>query len=260
MQTIGTYISKEYLALRINYCRQQLAELPKVTITQRMIRGVYQDAYIKDSRRYLANGKAGKMLKPIHERRTILQSNLTKYEGLWNSEFKCTPPAELKPAPVRRIILTADHDQIVMNKNFFDSLRNDANPKHRESKTCFYNGTYYRSAAEVEIARFYTEQGIPFKYEPEIWLKGLVFPIYPDFVIYIEELDLCKIHEHFGMKNSSSYNRSTSTKYDNYTNAGLLPQVDVIFTYDFDNMPFDISSLSIKINSAIYESLLCPQI
>lgn len=260
MQTIGTYISKEYLALRINYCKQQLAMLPKVTVTQRTIRGAIQVAYIMDSRRYLATGKTGKTLKTICERRTELQSNLMKYEGLWNSEYKCAPPAELQPKAIRRIILTADYDSVVMDKNFFDNLKNDANPNHRENKTCFYNGTYYRSAAEAEIARFYDEQQIPFKYEPEIWLKGLIFPVYPDFVIYIKELDLCKIHEHFGMRNSSSYNRSTATKYINYTNAGLLPQVDVIFTYNPENMPFDICSLSIKINSAVYESLRCPEV
>ena len=80
--------------------------------------------------------------------------------------------------------------------------------------------------------------------------------IYPDFVILIEELDLCKFHEHFGLKNSADYSRKTSTTYNNYSGAGLLPELDVYYTYDVDNMPFDTRSLATKLNSAVYDSLL----
>ena len=61
-----------------------------------------------------------------------------------------------------------------MNKEFFDSLKNDANSKYPKPTNNPFNGIYYRSAAEREIAIFYTEMGIPYKYEPEIMMKGLV--------------------------------------------------------------------------------------
>ncbi len=125
----------------------------------------------------------------------------------------------------------------------------------RLNKSFYYNGTYYRSAAEVSIAAFYTEHGIPFKYEPEIWLKDLKNPVYPDFVILIPELDLCKFHEHFGMKNSGDYNRITATKYNNFSGAGLLPELDIFYTYNTDDVPFDTRILKSKLNSVVSASL-----
>jgi len=149
----------------------------------------------------------------------------------------------------------SSNDSVTLDRKFFDGLKNDANPYHPESKTFYYNGTYYRSASEADIARFYTEQGIPFKYEPEIWLKDLNKPVFTDFVILIRELDLCKFHEHFGMKNSGDYNRITATKYNNYSGAGLLPELDIFYTYDTGDVPFDIRSLHTKLNSVVYDSL-----
>ena len=80
-------------------------------------------------------------------------------------------------------------------------------------------------------------------------------PIYPDFVIYIKELDCCKFHEHFGMMNSSTYLRITKSKYDLYTDAGLVPDLDILFTYDISDMPFDVRTLWPRINSLVYCSL-----
>ena len=59
-----------------------------------------------------------------------------------------------------------------MDKQFFDSLKNDADTKHPKPTDFPFNGIYYRSAAERDIAVFYTEMGLPFKCEPEITIKG----------------------------------------------------------------------------------------
>ena len=80
--------------------------------------------------------------------------------------------------------------------------------------------------------------------------------IYPDFVPYFKEIDNCKIHEHFGMKNSANYLRVTGVKYTNYTNAGLVPELDILFTHDVEGMPFDIRYLSSKLNTAIYGTVI----
>ena len=39
MAILEPYIPREYLALQINYCKQQLAMLPEVSMTYHMIRG-----------------------------------------------------------------------------------------------------------------------------------------------------------------------------------------------------------------------------
>lgn len=257
MQILGPYIPKEYLALRINYCKQQLRELPEVNLSQRIIRGEKKDVYLSGTHYHLLNSRSGKELQVILQQREVLICELSKLEGLWNSSFRGIPPEDIKPRKIIRKFLNNDGESIILDSKFFDSLKPDSNPYFPEHKTCFYNGTYYRSAAEADIARFYTEQGIPFKYEPEILLSGLKFPIYTDFVIYIRELDLCKFHEHFGLKNSADYNRKTATTYNNYSGAGLLPELDVFYTYDVDSVPFDIRSLQTKLNSVVYDSLFC---
>ena len=147
-----------------------------------------------------------------------------------------------------------------MDSAFFNSLKNDAYPFYPDNKKNYYNGIYYRSTNEVDIARYYTEQEIPFKYEPEIWIKGLNYPIYPDFVFLIKELDLCKIHEHFGMKNFVNYAQALQVKCSNYSNAGLVMDFDVINTYNFDSIPFDLRMLATKINHAVYDSLFAMDI
>ena len=139
-----------------------------------------------------------------------------------------------------------------MNRTFFDSLKNDDNTKYPKNPYNYFNGIYYRSSVERDIAIFYTELGIPFKYEPSVMIAGLSKPINPDFVLYIEELDNCKFHEHFGMKDSSDYLSITKVKFGNYANAGLVPDLDVLYTFDTDELPFDIRYLSAKLNSAVY--------
>ncbi len=256
MKILTPYIPKEYLALRINYCRQQLEELPEVVMSQRLIRGEKKPVYVSESRYHVVSSKSGKELSDIFKQRELLSCELTRLEGLWNSSFRGTPPADIKPVKIQRRFIGSSGESVIINGDFFNSLKHDSNPYYPEHKTHYYNGTYYRSAAEADIARFYTEQGIPFKYEPEIWLNGAHHAIYTDFVILIKELDLCKFHEHFGLKNSTDYNRKTSTTYNNYSGAGLLPELDVFYTYDVDDVPFDIRSLSTKLNSAVFDSLL----
>lgn len=255
MPIFETYIPKEYLALKINYCKQQLAGLPEVTMTQRNVKGIKRTVFVVNNHIYSPDSKTGQQLSFCFQQRETYQSNLSVYEGFWISAFRGSPPSDIKPRDIVRCYLNNNNESIVMDRVFFDSLKNDANPYHPESKTHYYNGTYYRSQHEVDIARYYTEHKIPFKYEPEIWIKGLNYPIYPDFVILIEELNLCKFHEHFGMNNFSNYARKTLTKYSNYSEAGLIMDLDVICTYSFEQIPFDLRMLSTKLNHAVFTSL-----
>ena len=259
MSILEPYIPREYLALQINYCKQQLAMLPEVRMTYHMIHGKKRMIFKSNNHTNWANSRTGQELKLIYEQREELLRKLSKLEGLWNSEFRGLPPSYIAPRKIQRRLYISSTESVIIDSKFFDSLKNDADPNFREGKTCFYNGIYYRSAAEVDIARYYTETGTPFKYEPEIWLKGLNRPIHTDFVTLVRELDLCKFHEHFGMKNSSDYNRLTAVKYNNYSGAGLVPGLDTYFTYDVPGIPFDLRCVPVKLNSVVYSSLFLPE-
>jgi len=252
MEIMNKYVPKEYLALKINYCKKCLNEIPDYSVADRIKRGKLRKVIKANNHEYFLDSKLGKeYLKNMHKRKQT-ECQLKIYETIWSCHFNDEPLPECMPHKVIRTLHIDTDKQVVMDKAFFDSLKNDDNSKYIKYKSNYFNGIYYRSAAERDIAIFYTYLGIPFKYEPSIMLAGLYKPVNPDFIIYIEELDTCFIHEHFGMKESSDYLTTTKVKYSNYTNAGLIPDLDILFTHDTGEMPFDIRYLSAKLNAAIY--------
>lgn len=257
MNLTNKYIPREYLALKINYCKKQLNELPVVKMHTHTVKGIKTQQVVVGNHKYLLNSPFGQKYYQIKLIRDSIESNLRIYNEIWNRSFIGLPPPECEPQKVKRTIYTRDGNKVVMDRAFFDSLKNDANKKHPKYKSNLFNGIYYRSAAERDIAIYYTEMGIPFKYEPEITIPGLNITINPDFVLYIEELDNCKIHEHLGIKESVDYLRDTKIKYGNYSAAGLIPELDILFTHDKEDTPFDIRYLTAKLNSAIYGTMIC---
>lgn len=256
MELNNRYIPREYLALKINYCKKQLAELPEVKLYNRRTGGSLDKTIILNNHRYAVTSPIGTKLYKIFFLRDEIQRELKVYEALWDCYFKGIPLPECMPRKIKRILAVDYNKRVIMDKAFFDSLKEDANTKHQKSSNNSFNGINYRSAAEREIAIFYTEMGIPFKYEPEITLIGVPYTINPDFVLYIKELDTCKFHEHLGIKRSADYIRDTKIKYGNYTSAGLIPDIDILFTHDTDEVPFDIRYLIVKLNACFYGSLL----
>lgn len=228
-----------------------------VKVHNHKVGSVETKRFIVGDHRYEANSPMGQRLNNLLASRFDIESKLQVYDALWNSCFKGAPPPALMPHKIVRTLSVDYGTQVVLDRNYFNSLANDSNTKHPKNTRYFFDGIYYRSASERDIAILYTEFGIPFKYEPSVYLAGLPNPINPDFVLYIEELDTCKFHEHYGMKDSSDYLRVTKIKYGNYTNAGLIPELDILFTHDTEEMPFDIRYLVAKLNSSVYGSLIC---
>ena len=257
MNISNRYIPREYLSLKINYCKQRLEQMPKFTVLEHKIRGENKRIICADSHRYIMDSESGKQMLDLMHEKEELEAQLQIYEAIWNVNFKGEPVPAFVPCKINRFITDNSGHKIPLDKAFFDSLKNDDNKKYAKYKSNFFNGIYYRSAAERDIAIFYTEMGIPFKYEPSISIAGLTKPINTDFVLYIKELDSCKFHEHLGMKEYADYLRDTKVKYSNYMGAGLIPDIDIIFTQDQDGVPFDIRFLAAKLNCAVYGSMIC---
>ena len=256
MKVMDTYVPREYLALKISYCRQQLEQLPPIRLGKITVNGTQTFLIKVGDHRHQVGSKPGKKYYQLWRQRDELERELQFYEAQWKLKY-CGPVPEIEFPKVVHSILTAYNTPVAMDKAFFDSLPNDANKDHPKPPYYFFNGIYYRSAAERSIAVFYTEAGIPFKYEPALMLAGLSKPVFPDFVPYFREINSCKIHEHLGMMNSSDYIRDSKVKFGNYTNAGLLQDLDFIFTYGDSNTALDPRFLSAKINAMIMGSVLC---
>ena len=221
-----------------------------------MLDGSLKKRIIAADHRYSFNTKTGRDIYEKGLLREKYEKELRIYEALWNCRFS-EPVPGFEPVNQARTLYVSNNTPVIMNRSYFDSLKNDANDTYPKPVFYPYNGTYYRSAAERSIAVFYTEMGIPFKYEPEVMLSGLRKPVYPDFVPYFKEIDSCKFHEHFGMMNASDYVRESKIKFNNFTNAGLLQDIDFLFTYNTEDTAYDIRFLSAKINTLILGSMVC---
>ena len=259
MELNTNHIPPEYLALKINYCKKQLLLMPEIKMQTHVLHGVPTQIVLSDGHRHKTDTELGKRMIEEMRLREYYERQLEVYEAMWYADHRGEPFADCVPHEVKRTLYYAHGQKVLLNKDYFDSLEDDANYDYPKNHDFPFNGHYYRSAGERDIAIYYTEMGIPFKTEPAVYLAGMARPIHPDFVAYIKELDNCKFHEHFGVKSSSSYLRTTSIKYQNYTNAGLVPELDVLFTHDVQEMPFDIRSLSSKLNYAIYTTAIVTQ-
>jgi len=260
MNQINTnYIPREWLALKINACKMALSKLPDTSLHIRSIRSVKTPVCIVNGHMFTRKTEKGRYYFGLAEKREQYEEQLNVAECIWHSHFKGPIPDDITPRTVVRMFNIGNGERVALDRAYFDSLKNDADPYYPESKKYFFNGIYYRSVAEKEIAEFYTTNGIPFKYEPEVWINGMNKPIYPDFVVYIKEIDCCKFHEHLGLMNFVNYLKTTKNKYIMYTEAGLIPDLDILFTYDTDDLPFDLRTLMPRLNSMIYGSLFTRQ-
>ena len=255
MEYLDKYIPKELLALRINYCKKQLLLLPNASVRTHVINGTKAFRIVYGNHRYLLDSPRGKELFNTITEREQLERQLAVCEAIWNAHYTSPPPV-FDPPKIVRMLKTPDNTSTVMNKVFFDSLKNDANTMYPKPMLYPFNGIQYRSDVERQIAIVYTEIGVPFKYEPELWIAGMNRPVYPDFVLYIPELDTCKIHEHYGMMNVAKYVRDAKIKSNSYIDAGLLLDQDVFFTYNTEDLPFDLRYVVAKLNAIVFGNVI----
>ena len=65
-----------------------------------------------------------------------------------------------------------------------------------------------------------------------------------------------EIHEHYGLMNFAKYVRDAKIKSSTYIEAGLLLDQDVFFTYNTEDLPFDLRYVTAKLNGIVYGNLI----
>ncbi|MCR5594071.1 MAG: hypothetical protein K6F79_10035 [Saccharofermentans sp.] len=257
MDIFTHYIPREYLAMKINYLRSILSDAPIIKVVERKRGDKMVLRCVVNGHNYSSTSKRGRVLFQKSANINKLRKELDLLTALWNSSFVQDIPDDIRPVNSERFLNPGNPSlRIKMDWEFFKSLKNDSNSAHPETKKYPYNGIYYRSRAEARIAKFYTEHNIPFKYEPEIYLDGYSRPVYPDFVIFIKELNCCKIHEHLGLLQFDKYKKDVQFKFTAFTNAGLIPEYDLFYTSDSSDLMFDEKNLLPLLNTVIINSLI----
>lgn len=99
------------------------------------------------------------------------------------------------------------------------------------------SGEMVRSKSEVLILDRLYIKGIPFRYEYPLEIWGSLF--FPDITIPLFNENKFIYWEHFGMMSDRAYVDRATNKIASYSNAGILPNVDLIMTFENNNNPLD---------------------
>lgn len=110
------------------------------------------------------------------------------------------------------------------------------------------SGNMVRSKSEMLIDMLLYTNNIPFRYECELELNGII--IYPDFTIRNPRTGKLLYWEHFGKMDDSEYAHKTARKLNTYISNNIVPNIDLITTYETKNHPLTITTLD--------NILLCP--
>ncbi|MBR5040010.1 MAG: hypothetical protein IKX68_02740 [Clostridiales bacterium] len=230
---MNTSISKYFLAIKINAFEQFLQTSPIVRIHHKHYHNELCSAYSFTERKtgqrhqYLSTSQKGRQLELLYGHRELIKSKLAHYRTLWNSNF-------VQPCPELNLEKIKKSRFSFIAKEMFDNLIPNSNPRPIERPNP-YNGTIFRSKSEREIAELLDEIGIDYKYEPLMRFNDI--DMYPDFVCYIPEIGVGFIIEHFGMIDNVNYIETSIRKFRTYTSLGLIPGIDILFTYEKNNAP-----------------------
>lgn len=107
-------------------------------------------------------------------------------------------------------------------------------------------GIMMRSRAEVGIANLLDYLRYPYRYEQIIYLADGRFLV-PDFTILDPVTNNVKYLEHCGMMNDPEYSVYFVEKYYKYIEAGIIPNVDILFTFDSGDGSFNLQRIKNEI-------------
>ena len=106
---------------------------------------------------------------------------------------------------------------------------------HTNLKFKTASGIIVRSKSESLIVSCLEKHNIPFRYECPLELNGRI--IYPDFTIYQAKKDREIYWEHFGRADDPDYRDNLTFKLSNYLKHQLIPNDNLILTYETKEHP-----------------------
>ena len=131
------------------------------------------------------------------------------------------------------------------NKDFNNWMHSsyERNTKHSEQLT-HQTGFGYavRSKSELLIDYALHVNNIPFRYECALTLNNTT--IYPDFTIMHPKTGEFIYWEHFGMMDDPSYYKNVFSKLNLYVSNGIIPNINLITTYETKDYPLDTKQIN----------------
>lgn len=116
-----------------------------------------------------------------------------------------------------------------------DYEKNTAFPEFLVHKTT--SGNVVRSKSEVLIDMMLCNYKIPFRYECALHIGMTI--IYPDFTIKHPKTGNTFYWEHFGRMDDPEYRNKAIKKLQTYSEAGIIPGVNLIMTFETQQHPLN---------------------
>lgn len=107
-------------------------------------------------------------------------------------------------------------------------------------------GERVRSKSEVIIADLLNREGIPYRYEYPLYLKGWG-KVYPDFTVLKVKKRKEIYWEHLGMMDDLTYVEKALEKIAHYEQSGIFPGENLILTYETKKNPINQKNIKLLI-------------
>lgn len=185
----------------------------------------------RHSRKICVSTKLGQSLS---EQINDYQKLKTEYDLLlsnWYSRFGSEPPKVKFP-----IVQYSDPHR--MNNEYYNAREGKLGKYTPDNPTVSEHGDL-KSKNELMGLDLLKEIGIPFKYEPEIYLAEINETINPDCLINFYEIDRCAYLEILGMTDKIEYYVKTCNKIYGFSKEIYRPGREVIYVIMYDKYNFD---------------------
>lgn len=103
---------------------------------------------------------------------------------------------------------------------------------------CTARGERVRSKSEIIIADLLHHEGIPYRYEYPVYLRGFG-TVYPDFTVLNVRLRKEIYWEHMGMMDDPEYVQKALQKLITYEQNGIYPGENLILTFETKQLPIN---------------------
>ncbi|SDJ23922.1 hypothetical protein SAMN04487760_10451 [Lachnospiraceae bacterium G41] len=122
------------------------------------------------------------------------------------------------------------------------SVQYEPMPIEENTEFVTANGVKVRSKSELIIANMLEQNGVSYRYEYPLTLRGLG-TVRPDFFCLNERTGKEYIWEHFGMMDNIAYANRNISKIQTYEQNGFLAGKNMIMTFEASATPLNSSSV-----------------
>lgn len=218
------YLPDRLLQIRLNNVNKALSDYPIIKIGihngQKVVRIPTSSKYQKRKEHYVTTSKGKEYLEVFNDYKKLKEIKEQIESVLSDKMIKSDNEKEYNELPR-------------FNGEFWNSLVPDSNPLEKRG-SFHHKDIWMRSRSEVLTATSLDSLNLMYKYEPEVILFGKAY--YPDFAVYIPELDFCFFIEVLGMADSDSYARRNEPKLFTYLHAGIRFHEEMLLIPGTENM------------------------